>query len=177
MIKLSSSRSALLGGVLLTGTAVLLATTGRDHRLDSRKGGAAAHAKPAKSCSKREVTIDAAAALEREIRGMSLRQVRDALPETAEGSAFAFRGAVSRTALLFRRLGELEGEAALDEILARYGRGDFTANAMTQVVLGWMRSDRKAALEAFRQLMGGGSPNVLLAGMSWRGEPLLPVFG
>jgi hypothetical protein len=86
------------------------------------------------------------------------------------------RESVERTRLLFRRLGKLEGEEALDFLLERYGKEQgFTGLAMTFAILGWMEADPEAAIRAFQQLNRCNTPN--LPSMMWRNETVLTGFG
>ena len=86
------------------------------------------------------------------------------------------RESVERTRLLFRRLGKLEGEEALDFLMEKYGREQgFTGLAMTFAILGWMEADPEAAIKAFQQLNRSNTPN--LPSMMWRNETVLTGFG
>jgi hypothetical protein len=151
MWKALSCRKGFTAATLSAGAVVVLAATARVERgredLPAEAEVVAAGCR--KSAQPRLGRSDESAKLKREIRGLSPRQVRDALPETADPLAFAGWGGSERIRLLFRRLGELEGEAALDEVLARYGTGAFTANAMTHALLGWMEVDPAAAMAVF----------------------------
>lgn len=120
-------------------------------------------------------------ALEREILGYSVREVRDALPGLEARNMFMFHASeeVTRVRLLFRRLGALEGEAGLDEIVRRYGAGNFTGTAMSEAIIGWSNVDEAAALAAFRELLrsDGAARAGFLEAMSWKGASVLSGFG
>ncbi len=114
--------------------------------------------------------------LENEIRGLSLREVRAALPApTTRFNPLLLQGKDRKVDLLFQRLGSLEGEGALDEILSRYGDGDraLAGYAMTQAILGWMKVDETAALAAFNELVEfGHSETHFSCRMEWKGQEI-----
>jgi hypothetical protein len=139
--------------------------------------------------------------LQLEIDGLSLAEVYAMLPGKGEGKDLDLmigspewdhasgphwthetlakqvdRESVERTRLLFRRLGKLEGEEALDFLMEKYGKEQgFTGLAMTFAILGWMEVDPEAAIKAFQQLNRSNTPN--LPSMMWRNETVLTGFG
>ena len=175
MLRLGSSRTLLIGGTFLAGAAAVFALTGR---IAESEGGVQPAQltlmdRPAKSRTSRHGTRGLTR-MEREIRALSLQQVRAELPATASPQLLSAWGGSERAELIFRRYGALEGEQALDEILSRYGRGAFTARAMSLAIMGWMEVDRRAALAAFRDL---STANQLAFGLAWKGTNILSGFG
>mgnify|MGYP001815485979 CR=1 FL=1 len=116
---------------------------------------------------------------ERELAGLSLRAVRNQLPPSAPLNHYRPEGREQweRDRHLFRRFGEIAGEAALDEIAGRYGQSRFTMEAMTEAIIGWMAVDRAAALAAFESLMKSSSLAPLEFGMAWKGSLILSGLG
>ena len=137
-----------------------------------------------------------------EVGALSLQEVYFQLPEKSEESALklmsssqvgeqliregaSFRGGRTleidpeteeRNRLLFRRLGELEGEEAINYLLEKYGEEEpTTALGITFAILGWMDVDLEAALAAFQELSRSETPN--LPSMRWKGRKVLTGFG
>jgi hypothetical protein len=54
---------------------------------------------------------------------------------------------------VFRQLGALEEEEALDLILERYGKDANLVHAMVFAITGWMEVDHDAAIEGFQRLL------------------------
>jgi hypothetical protein len=177
MMNWTPSRLALIAAAFLIGAAVLLVARTKGERREREPQSAVAASRTSKSSGNRKDSGDETAKLRREIRGLSPREVRDALPAVADPQVFAVWGGPNRPRLLFRRFGELEGETALDEILARYGRGAFTAGAMTQAILGWLEVDRRGALAAFEKLTSASGDDLWASGMSWGEEHLISGIG
>lgn len=72
---------------------------------------------------------------------------------------------------LLRRLGELEGEAALDEVLNMRGKAHVRALALAHVLAGWLRADPQAADRAFREMLGLNSRRRYhVNAITWRGK-------
>lgn len=72
---------------------------------------------------------------------------------------------------LLRRLGELEGDAALDEILNMRGKAHTHAIALAHALTGWFRANPEEAEAAFREMLGldtRRSSNV--NAITWRGK-------
>jgi len=77
----------------------------------------------------------------------------------------------------FQKLGELEGERALDDIFDEYGHNPSLASlAMFHAILGWMETDRDVAIDALQKLLIHDTPafgNL----MSWKGRQFLSALG
>lgn len=181
MMRLSSSHTALLAGVLFSGTALVLALTGDERGYETRDGRQAgmevAAPRSAKSDGTHAVIPATKSKMAGEIRGVSIRGVRDQLPVALSDPLRGNGTDGERTRLLFRRLGELEGEQALDEIVSRYANDPFVVDAMIEAIIGWMEADRSAAYAALVALLGknGGMP--LNPGITWKGTRLTSGFG
>ena len=135
----------------------------------------------AKSSAVRPAVRRANSRLEREVRGLDLHGVRGEIPAKATPAYLtAIHGRAAapeeeREQLLFRRLGALEGRAALDEIFDRYGTGYFSAYAMTYALAGWMEVDHEGAMEAFAE-MNAPVPNALGLSLQWNGTQMMSGF-
>ncbi|MDB4537155.1 hypothetical protein N9230_00905 [Akkermansiaceae bacterium] len=57
---------------------------------------------------------------------------------------------------IFEKLGALEGEAAVDYVFAKYGKGASTYLPMTFAMRGWMETDLEAGLAAFKGFLKNG---------------------
>ena len=57
---------------------------------------------------------------------------------------------------IFAKLGALEGEAAVDYIFERYGKGQSSYLPMTFAMKGWMETDLEAGLAAFKGFLKNG---------------------
>ena len=83
-------------------------------------------------------------------------------------------------ARLFRRLGALEGEAAIDELVGRYSSvGNYAAAAVSEAIVGWMEVDRAAAIAAFRELVNpsSGGNGLVESIFCWKGTSFVSGFG
>lgn len=110
---------------------------------------------------------------EREIRSFTVEDLQAELPEKAVGT----RDLSRRLEIVLRRLGELEGEAALDELFARYGKGSFTGRAMGHVLAGWLTVDRDAAMAACRKMSYRKEGDLFGGGLNWKGELIVSGLG
>ena len=171
----------LLCAVLLVGAAALVLATRSTDSPGEATGVSEAPVRQcvAKSDGQRPVYLarSKSSKSDREVRALTARQVRDALPEAVNPLVFVEYPAedAERVQLLFRRLGALEGEAALDEILSRYGKGRYTGQAMALAIAGWMEVDPAAALSAFRELLGSEQPREF--GLRWKGAHVMDCVG
>lgn len=185
MMRWLGSPAALLALALLIGAAVVvglgIGTEDGKNEADSatpvaREKGRKVGMRPA--ARGRERTKSG-----RELSGLSAEQVRSRLPAGDKPGLLRLtgRGMPEESALLFRRLGRLEGEAAIDEIVARYSNsGSYAAAAAVQAIVGWMEVDRGAAIAAFRELIapqasaGNGIARQLFC---WKGTGFVSGFG
>jgi len=173
MFRLSSTRIALIGAALLLGVAVVVAVKSGSGDGDEGSGGADG---PSAREQGKKVRRSGAGGRGtgtksgRRSRAMLLEDLLARLPESDGQKApdsLTGQNMPEDHAYLFRRLGKLQGEAALDEILDRYQNGgSYASMAMMHAVLGWMEVDREAAIAAFRELAAGASGNAII---SWKG--------
>lgn len=182
MLRLKSPWSAAIVFALLIGAAAVVV-------LGWRGGGGEGGAETAPTARERGRSIASRPAARgrertksvREAGTLTAQEIRDRMPPRAgQGVRLTLsRGKLpEESALLFRSLGRLEGEAALDEIVGRYGDvGSYAAAAAAQVILGWMEVDREAAVAAFRELAGptaAGSTELMFC---WKGKSFLSGYG
>jgi hypothetical protein len=175
-----STRMSISAGVLLVGVAVVVGMSGVVE--PGRPGGAAVvgdHEGRSSAKSGRRIRAHGSrsSAVAREIQELSLDGVLAQLPAKPKLYPQVALPEWERTRLLFRRLGELEGEQALDDLVERYGKGQFTAIAMTEAVIGWMSVDRDEALAAFDRMMRGKPGSQLGRGITWNACEILSGFG
>ena len=168
---------AILCVVLLLSAAIVLAL-----RTEGSADGTervAREAGSAKATGPRHRTESANAALLREIRALTIREIRDQLPEGADYTIFRGGDALSsqRARLILERFGAMEGEAALDELLTRYGAGGFSAQAMALAIAGWMETDQEAALAALRDMTSASGTGFSLSILNWKGANLISGVG
>ena len=200
-MKTRSSRYLPAAAIVALACAILwvVQSTGRDQTSPDRAANPPARKPGVRAPSRDDHAVKAAAKspLELEIERLSLAEVYAMLPGRGEAKDLDLmigspewdrasgphwthetlakkvdRESVERTRLLFRRLGKLEGEAALDFLLEKYGKEQgYTGLAMTFAILGWMEADPEAAIKAFQQLNRSNTPN--LPSMMWRNEMVL----
>lgn len=180
-----SVRSLLLAGLLVGAALVLM---GREHSDNKEIRGISADELvrasdcPPRSISRWRSATEGLSKWDRELRDLSLGDLRKALPEDLRKSKLASlwqrktRAWDEREVALFRRFGAVGGREALDEILERYGPGTSSGYAMTMALVGWMERDLSSAMSAFEEMMVEGEQFRML-GMHWNGKQVVSGFG
>jgi len=185
MMRILPSRTAALAVALLIGAAVVIGLNSGSGDGEERGG---AVAKPAREKGRTAGMRPAARGRERsksgrELRGLSAEQVLSRLPVMGGEGGLVFISGLKlpeEAARLFQRLGALQGEAAIDEIVGRYSSaGNYAAAAVSEAIVGWMEVDREAAISAFRELVkpSSGGNGLVESIFCWKGTSFVSGFG
>ncbi|MGC6464810.1 MAG: hypothetical protein ACON38_08930 [Akkermansiaceae bacterium] len=88
---------------------------------------------------------------EREVRSLSTRELVDRFHKQLPMVGMPrLTKEVEESMDIYRQLGAIEGEDAVDRIFQRYGNSPASFLPMTFAMAGWMEKDMEAAMSAFR---------------------------
>lgn len=107
---------------------------------------------------------------------LSREEIVERLPKTLPltGGTHLASGQSAQMAI-FEKFGALEGEAAVDYIFQRYGKGQSAYLPMTYAMRGWLEADPDAAFAAFKGFLKNGKAGFQVSFTSsglfeWKGE-------
>ena len=150
---------------LLAGFAVY------DMGLGGSDGGEEAHAK--RDGLNRDLELTG---LTRTRVPLSRSEIIDRLPKAVPAVSGVGLNDEQRAPLqIFEKLGELEGEAAVDFLFEKYGKSQLAYLPMIYAMRGWMEEDLEAGLVAFKGLLVNGQVGFALSHLSgelfqWKGQ-------
>lgn len=111
-----------------------------------------------------------------EVESLSKREILDRFHQKLPAAVMVVLPEdLERQMEIYRQLGVLEGEEALDLIFARYGKSQSTFLPMTFAISGWMENDMEGALAAFKSFLNGktvsfGHTPFTKGLFQWKGE-------